>query len=108
MPFLEDQYLNDIVYWLAVIRVELTSNNSLGRYNSNKCAEDFFCGLLNLIFGWHLINLNHTVRDAAGIDLIDTESKVAIQVSSIANHDKIQRSIDILDTKPANKSQALC
>ena len=96
MPFAEDRYLDEIIYRLSVLRIELTSNNSLKRFNSNKSAEDFFCGLINLIYDWNLINANHIIEDTPGIDLIDSENCIAIQVSASADHHKIQTSLDKL------------
>ena len=96
MPFLKDKYLDEITYRLSVVQVELKSNNSLRRFNSNLSAEDFFCGLINLIYGWHLVNINKIIEDAPGIDLVDPDNCIAIQVSSSADHKKIQASLDKL------------
>lgn len=93
MPFIKDQYLDEITYRLSVVRVELASNNSLQRYNSNTSAEDFFCELLNIIYDWNLVNINNIIKNAPGIDLVDPEKQIAIQVSSQKKYEKIQDSL---------------
>lgn len=99
MPVLKNEYIKDIIYRLSVARLEFDSNNTIGKYDSNNSAEDFYGGLLNLIFGWNLQNLNYVIKNAPGIDLIDNDKGIIVQVSSMSEHRKIQESLDKLIVK---------
>ena len=57
-------------------------HNSITLTDINHGAEDFYCGLLNLVYGYNLKNINITAQNAAAIDLGDEHSKIAIQVTS--------------------------
>ncbi len=94
MPFKRAQYIDEISYKLSVLRMELTDHNKAGLYDSNLMAENFFCGFLNILYGWELKNANDLKKNCPGIDLIDEENLVVVQVSSTADANKIQSSID--------------
>lgn len=57
-------------------------------------SEGFYCALLNTLKGWNLINANSEEKNAPGIDLIDKNQKIAVQVSLTCDHEKVQCSID--------------
>ncbi len=71
-----------------------TFSNKAGRFDLNKDAEEFYRGLLNLFFGWNLKPLN-TEKDPnyEGSDLGDIERRIAVQVTSENNPDKVHSSI---------------
>ena len=56
-------------------------------------SEGFYRELLNTLMGWDLINANSEEQNAPGIDLIDRNKKIAVQVSLTCDHEKVQRSI---------------
>lgn len=94
MPFKRTQYIDEISYKLSVLKMELMDHNRAGLYDSNLMAENFFCGFLNILYGWELKNANDRKRNCPGIDLIDEENLVVVQVSGTADANKIQDSID--------------
>ena len=57
-------------------------------------SEGFYRDLLNTLMGWALINANSEEQNAPGIDLIDRDNKIAVQVSLTCDHEKVQHSID--------------
>lgn len=57
-------------------------------------SEGFYCQLLNALMDWNLINANREKKNAPGIDLIDRDRKIAVQVSLTCDHEKVQLSID--------------
>lgn len=56
-------------------------------------SEDFYPRLLNLIFGWGLANINATVQNVAGIDLIDVKGRIVAQVSATGTKQKINAAL---------------
>lgn len=69
------------------------SRNSLNYYDINISSEYFFIPLLNQVFDCNLQNLNTKEKNAAAIDLYDTNGKIAIQVTSNSSADKIRNTI---------------
>lgn len=57
-------------------------------------SEYFYCALLNTLMGWELKNANLEEKNTPGIDLIDVERDIVVQVSLTCNHEKIQSSIN--------------
>lgn len=56
-------------------------------------CEDFYAGLLNLLHGYNLKNMNQAVQNAAGFDLVDSARKIVLQVSSTATKQKLQSAL---------------
>lgn len=60
----------------------------------NKAAEDFYCGLLNIVLGGHhLKNLNLLQMDFPAIDLADVEHCLCVQVTSTNDRKKIESTL---------------
>lgn len=58
----------------------------------NEHAENFFMHFLNKIYGWNLINLNEIKQNVEGIDLVDIDRKIIVQVSATATKQKLDNS----------------
>lgn len=69
------------------------SRNTLNYYDINISSEYFFIPLLNQVFDCDLKNLNTEEKNAAAIDLYDTNGKIAIQVTSNSSADKIHSTL---------------
>ena len=69
-------------------------SNKAGRFDINKDAEEFYRGLLNLFYGWKLENAN-TEKDPnyTGVDLLCSVNKVAVQITSENDSEKVHKSI---------------
>lgn len=85
---------NRILKLLSWLRNEVELNNSLSLTDINRNAEDFYCGLLNLAYGYKLKNINIVEPNAAAIDLGDIEKRIAIQVTSIADLSKTKYTVE--------------
>lgn len=97
----KEVYLKNIAENLALLSREVSILNAVNLYDINIIAEDFFPGLLNLIYGYELKNANHLEKNAPSIDLIDQKNRIAVQVTSDNSSTKIKHTIEEF-----NKSQA--
>lgn len=95
----KDTYLKEIGRNLASLSKEVTILNAVNLYDINIVAEDFFSGLLNLIYGYNLKNVNFAEKNASAIDLFDKINKVAIQVTSDNTSKKINHTIKEFNKK---------
>ncbi len=55
--------------------------------------KKFYVHFFNLLFGYALKNINTSSHNVEGIDLIDTVSKIVLQVSSTATKQKIESAL---------------
>ena len=94
-------YLKDVAESLALLSREVSTLNAVNLYDINIVAEDFFPGLLNLIYGYELKNVNHLEKNAPAIDLVDPKNRIAVQVTSENSSTKIKHTIEEF-----NKNQA--
>lgn len=78
---------------ISILRFIVKSNVKDCHYDINHECENFYRDLLNDLYDWKLSNLNAKDRNAKGIDLIDEENKIAIQVTSNDSSTKIQDTI---------------
>ena len=88
------EYIENIIHSLALLQTEIGINNYVNLYDNNIVAEDFMCGLLNLIYGYNFTNANHVMRNAPAIDLVDQQNRIAVQVTSTGSREKIQNTVD--------------
>lgn len=86
-------YLKKISDSLGLLKMVVELRSSINFYDINIVAEDFFVGLLNLVYGFELQNINFLERNAAAIDLFDTKNKLAIQVTSDNDSGKIKHTL---------------
>lgn len=90
----KDVYLKEVAGGLALLSKEVTILNAVNLYDINIVAEDFFPGLLNLIYGYKLKNANHLEKNAPAIDLFDKKNSIVVQVTSDNSSKKINHTID--------------
>lgn len=89
-----EEYIKKISSELGRLQSELDILNSVNLYDIDIISEDFFAGLLNLIYGYQLQNANHEKKDAKAIDLFDKENKITVQVTYENDSGKIQETIN--------------
>lgn len=94
-----DIYVTKIKTLLNILKGEIKDSGKLNLLDINVHVEDFYRDLLNLVYGWQLKNMNQWNQNAAGGDLWFEDGKVVIQVSSTSTKEKIQSSIDKLNTE---------
>ena len=86
--------LKQIEEHLSILTVRVKLSNSQGRTDINSHAEDFYCGLLNLVLDKSLRNLNALKMDFPAVDLADEEGKLCIQVTSTEGRSKITKTLE--------------
>ena len=90
MPFQKNDQIHQIQKHLTYLQTYINISNSLGQTDVNSAAEDFYCGLLNIILGgYHLKNLNQLQMNFPAIDLGDDEKRLCVQVTSTNDSKKI-------------------
>lgn len=92
--YLRGFYIQEIASRLAWIKAQVEVLDSLNLYDINIHSEAFFCGLLNVIFGYNLKNINDSEKNFPSIDLEDKFNRVAIQVTTQEASSKIQYTLD--------------
>lgn len=88
---------DSIEIYLTLLNTSINLRSSLNILDLNIHSENFFRDFLNLIFSWHLENMNFEHHNSESIDLIDNESKILVQVSSINSRPKINGTLQKLD-----------
>ncbi len=88
------KYKDEIIEALNNIARLANTKNKAGRFDINKDAEEFYRGLLLLFYGWELENAN-TEKDPnyVGVDLLCSTNKIAVQVTSENDSEKVHKSI---------------
>jgi len=86
--------IEKIAELFARFRTEVESLNSLNLYDINVHAENVIIPILNLVYGVNLVNINNRVRNSAAIDLVDTENRIAVQVTPTSTGDKVKHTIN--------------
>ena len=85
--------IGEIIDNLSNLNNQINFRCSLGLTDLNKVSEDFFCKLLNLIYGYELRNLNSQRSNEPGIDLGDESISIAFQITSQSDSAKINSTL---------------
>lgn len=89
-----EKFKSEIVEALNNITRYADYQNKAGRFDINKDAEEFYRGLLNLFFGWNLKNANSDkYPNFPGVDLLYLGDKIAVQITSENDSEKVHQSI---------------
>ena len=88
-------HINKITTYSARFVLEVEGFNATNQYHINIHAESFLIPVLNETFGLQLENLNATQKkNYPAIDLADFKNRVAFQVTSTADIDKIKGTLE--------------
>ncbi len=99
-----EKQIGEIRQGLAFIESYIAIGRSTNLTDPNIHGEEFVRVLLNILFGYKLINANQGAGNYACIDLIDYELALGIQVTSEKGSNKISKTIDCLKRRAMNKS----
>ncbi len=91
--------LETVVTKLVSLELAIKRLNDIRLFDMNIVAEDFFAELLNSVYDYSLVNLNHDDPHQTAIDLGDKGRRLAVQVTSERTKVKIQDTIDKFCTK---------
>ncbi len=86
-------YLKGITDSLALLCYQVSVRGAVSLHDLNIVSESFYSGLLNLINGWNLRNINTIEQNSPGIDLIDDDNRISVQVTSDNTSKKIKHTI---------------
>lgn len=86
-------YQQSIIKSLTWLSSQVSVNNKLNLTDINVHSENFYRDLLNLAFGYNLVNINIIDPNTAAIDLGDEGSKLAIQVTSTSALSKTRHTV---------------
>lgn len=86
--------INNRLSWLESY-IKLNNSNNLT--DINIYCEDFFLNILNILYGYELINLNKLKENYCGIDLGDKINKVCVQATADNSSSKIKETIKSFD-----------
>lgn len=92
--FERERCLKEISDKLAYLETVIEFRNEAGFYDLNIVSETFYADLINLIYGFSLINANNGHKNTPAIDLIDKNNEISIQVTSDSSSEKIKHTID--------------
>lgn len=87
------QYIDIILGALSQLAVDVSWRGKLNLTDIHVMSEDFYASFLNIVYDLHLRNANITSPNAEGIDLVDDDNKIIIQVSSTCKKSKIDHSL---------------
>ena len=87
-------YQGSIINSLAWLSQQVLISNKLNLTDINIHSENFYRDLLNLAFGYNLVNINIIDPNTAAIDLGDENNRLAIQVTSMPALAKTKHTVD--------------
>lgn len=88
---------------LAILADYLKLASSQGLTDENHVSEDFFCGLLNMLFDYNLKNLNAKEKNHPAVDLGDAVSRISFQVTIDSSSAKINETLKKFDAHNLKK-----
>ena len=89
-----NELLSKISDMLLLIGRSIEQLGSMNLNNDAVLAENTFKDLLNVIYKASFVNANSIKHNMPGIDLIDLDRKILVQISKECTRSKIQESLD--------------
>lgn len=86
-------YFNFIEEKLSLLALRIEQRGKLNILDYHLHSENFYQYFMNILFDWHLENMNAIKHNVEAIDLIDKNNKIIIQVSATATKQKIESSL---------------
>lgn len=86
-------FIGQIIDELTAVSQQVKSRAGLQLFDLNRYLEDFFKDILNIVYGYKLINLNEERSNNPGLDLGDEVAKVAFQVTSTKSSSKVNETL---------------
>ena len=87
------KYFDFIESKLSLLATRIETRGGLNVLDLHLHSENFYLHFLNLLFDWKLKNLNATLQNTPGIDLVDTTNHIVAQVSATATKQKIESAL---------------
>ncbi|ACB77637.1 ABC-three component system protein [Opitutus terrae] len=90
---IRQECFNAIETRISFLATRIELRGGLNILDLNIHSENFYPRLLNLIFGWNLVNLNTEIQNATAIDLVDRNGRLVAQVSATGTKQKINSTL---------------
>jgi hypothetical protein len=92
--FIKEELLKRITDRLALLELSTRNRGWMQLLNQNIIAESFCGDMLNIIYGYNLVNLNLSQGNYPGIDLGDQQLGVSVQVTSDKTLKKMKDAVE--------------
>lgn len=89
----KEKEMNKICEHIERLEYTIKLKNSIGMFDVNKYCEDYYCELLNLVYGYNLSNINFEDKNSKYIDLSDRDVRVCIQITSRKDANKVYETL---------------
>ena len=99
--------IGEIIFELTRLQYEIDFRSTLGLTDINRFSEDFFSDVLNMIYDVNLINLNSSRSNQPGLDLGDEINEIAYQITSIANSNKVNETLEKITDEQLKKYKTI-
>lgn len=97
MIFPKAELSKNVIHKYTTMTSDISMENSVGFFDSNRAVQDFFVGLFEILFDYkNLEELDklHDTTSFPAVDIADDSEGVAIQVTSRNDREKISRTIE--------------
>lgn len=94
MTFKRGDHLRAITDGLAHVEKACELQGILKLFDNHVLAQNFFCRVLNVLYGLKLIEMDKIQANYPAIDLGDLENRVAYQITTERRGEKIQHTLD--------------
>lgn len=88
------KYFDYIEEKLNELANRINSRGKLNILDLNLHSENFYCNFFNLLYNYSLKNVNAIKQNVEGIDLIDENKKIVVQVSATSTKQKIESALE--------------
>lgn len=85
--------ISSIAQSLSRFKSEVEILNKVSLYDINLHSENVLIPFLNTLYDLNLVNANKLKKNYPGIDLIDSDNRVAFQITSTADNTKIKHTL---------------
>lgn len=93
MTLLRHENTDEFNAVIAALNNELAVEGNLNLLSQAVHAEESFKRILNSLYGWNLENANEGTQNAEGVDLIDRDNRLVVQVSISCTKEKINQTL---------------
>ena len=90
------QHIECVLNGLSELAANVALRAAVNLMDLHVHSENFYAELLKIVYGWNLRNANTEKQNAEGIDLVDDDSKIVVQVTGTCSKSKIDHSLSEL------------
>lgn len=105
--FTRQELITRFLWGVSILNSYISFNSKLNYHDINIFSENFMRDMLNILYGYKLINENFQTDNAPAFDLISREERLLIQVTSSNTPEKIKSTFKGLGKLMANRNSLL-